>query len=295
MMHRFKRLSQLVFIALLTIATLMGCEAAIELPVSKQEASQLAELQQKEVELITKEQITENDEVSTEHPEEEEAVTETEDDPITTEETEEPSLNELEKNQIIEAQPKQSNDSRLQQEQIKDPEASSKKDNVVSDDKSSKSSNDKKNTNTTRTQTTTSSQKSTTKEKRNSDNQAETTPKDTIVISIVISESEVPLPPTTIEMEEGDTVLDALIKITKEKGIQMDYRGGRGATAYVEGIANVYEFDRGSGSGWMYRVNGIFPDRGAGVVPLLPGDHVEWLYTTNLGVDLGADLEPFRR
>ncbi len=121
------------------------------------------------------------------------------------------------------------------------------------------------------------------------------TAKDTIVLSIVISDSEIPLPPTEVEIEEGDTVLDVLIKMTKREKIQMDYRGGRGATAYVEGIDNVYEFDRGQGSGWMYRVNGVFPDRGVGVVPLLPGDCVEWLYTTDLGQDLGADLEPFRR
>nr|WP_289037354.1 DUF4430 domain-containing protein [uncultured Allobacillus sp.] len=123
----------------------------------------------------------------------------------------------------------------------------------------------------------------------------ETKSDQTIVHSIVISDSEIPLPPTEMEIEEGYTVLDALIQITKAHKIQMDYRGGQGATAYVEGMANVYEFDRGSGSGWMYRVNGIFPDRGAGVVPLRPGDRVEWLYTTNLGKDLGADLKPFRR
>ena len=119
--------------------------------------------------------------------------------------------------------------------------------------------------------------------------------KDTIVHSIVISSSEVPLPPTEMEIQKGDTVLQALISITMEKAIQMDYRGGQGASAYVQGLDNVYEFDRGQGSGWMYRVNGIFPDRGAGVVPLLDGDRVEWLYTTNLGEDLGADLQPFRR
>lgn len=116
-----------------------------------------------------------------------------------------------------------------------------------------------------------------------------------IVYSIVISSSEVPLPPTEMEIQDGDTVLAALIAITKKHKIQMDYRGGQGATAYVEGMANVYEFDRGQGSGWMYRVNGIFPDRGAGVVPLQDGDRVEWLYTTNLGVDLNANLKPFRR
>ncbi|WP_051123197.1 DUF4430 domain-containing protein [Paenisporosarcina sp. FSL H8-0542] len=117
----------------------------------------------------------------------------------------------------------------------------------------------------------------------------------TIVFSIVISSSEVPLTPVKMEFKEGDTVLDALIQITKKHKIQMDYRGGKGASAYVEGIANVYEFDRGQGSGWMYRVNGVFPDRGAGTVPLMVDDHVEWLYTTSLGEDLKADLKPFRR
>lgn len=127
------------------------------------------------------------------------------------------------------------------------------------------------------------------------EDEAEEKQTNTIVYSIVISDMEVPLPATEMEFMEGDTVLEALIRITRDKKIQMDYRGGRGATAYVEGIDNVYEFDRGQGSGWMYRVNGVFPDRSAGVIPLLPGDHVEWLYTTNLGEDLGADLEPFRR
>lgn len=107
--------------------------------------------------------------------------------------------------------------------------------------------------------------------------------------------AEVPLPPTIMEIEEETTVLEALIEITEKNNIHMDYRGGRGATAYVQGMGNVYEFDRGQGSGWMYRVNGIFPDRGAGVVPLCDGDIVEWLYTTNLGQDLNADLKPFRR
>lgn len=117
----------------------------------------------------------------------------------------------------------------------------------------------------------------------------------TIVFSIVISSSEVPLTPVKMEFKEGDTVLDALIQIAKKHKIQMDYRGGKGASAYVEGIANVYEFDRGQGSGWMYRINGVFPDRGAGTVPLMADDRVEWLYTTSLGEDLKAELKPFRR
>lgn len=107
--------------------------------------------------------------------------------------------------------------------------------------------------------------------------------------------AEVPLPPTKTFIENGMTVLEALIQITVAEEIHMDYRGGQGATAYIQGMGNVYEFDRGQGSGWMYRINGIFPDRGAGVVPLCDGDVIEWLYTTNLGRDLNADLKPFRR
>src|SRR5699024_11280875 len=107
--------------------------------------------------------------------------------------------------------------------------------------------------------------------------------------------AEIPLPPTKMEITEEETVLDALIRITKQNKIQMDYRGGQGATAYVQGMGNVYEFDRGQGSGWMFRINGVFPDRGAGVIPLCDGDTVEWLYTNNLGKDLGADLKPVRR
>lgn len=92
-----------------------------------------------------------------------------------------------------------------------------------------------------------------------------------------------------ITIKNGDTVLSVLLRATKASGIQMEYRGS-GSTAYIEGIANLYEFDRGSESGWMYRVNGVFPKKSAGAYYVKPSDRVEWLYTTNLGKDLGAEL-----
>ncbi|MNJ39612.1 hypothetical protein D3C77_344900 [compost metagenome] len=96
----------------------------------------------------------------------------------------------------------------------------------------------------------------------------------------------------TIEVEIGDskTVLDVLKKATRSTKMQMEYTGS-GATAYVQGIDNLYEFDRGSGSGWMYSVNGKFPNRSAGVWPLKSGDHIRWLYTEDLGKDLGAGAD----
>ncbi|WP_026907082.1 DUF4430 domain-containing protein [Paucisalibacillus globulus] len=115
----------------------------------------------------------------------------------------------------------------------------------------------------------------------------------TVEYSIVISDGEVPLSSYDVEITEGDTVLDALVKATEGKQIDLAY-SGQDDGAYVEGIDGVFEFDRGPGSGWMYRVNGIFPNRGAGVIKLVPGDQVEWLYTTDLGQDIGAELQSFR-
>ncbi|AHV95846.1 DUF4430 domain-containing protein [Paenibacillus sabinae] len=95
------------------------------------------------------------------------------------------------------------------------------------------------------------------------------------------------LPPTTATVEEGDSALDVLKRITRQHKIQMEYRGAK-AAGYVEGIANLYEMDRGAESGWMYRVNGKFPSESAGAYKLKPGDTVEWLYTLDMGKDLGA-------
>ena len=58
---------------------------------------------------------------------------------------------------------------------------------------------------------------------------------------------------------------------------------------YIEGINNLYEFNCGSGSGWMYRVNGVFPNYGCSQYQVEDGDTIEWLYTCDLGVDLGRN------
>lgn len=113
----------------------------------------------------------------------------------------------------------------------------------------------------------------------------------TIMHSIVISEetNEIILEPTEQEIVEGETALEALIAITKQHGIQLDYRGGKGATTFIQGIGNVYEFDRGVGSGWEFRINDKFPDRSAGIVTLCKGDHIEWVYTTDYNENIDQD------
>lgn len=109
------------------------------------------------------------------------------------------------------------------------------------------------------------------------------------VISITGDQGHTILPPTSVKIQTGDTVFDILHRAVQKHGIQMEYQGS-GSTLYVEGINNLYEFDRGSESGWMYRVNGVFPNKSAGVYTVQNQSHIEWLYTRNLGRDIGAKV-----
>ncbi|RHW42576.1 DUF4430 domain-containing protein [Neobacillus notoginsengisoli] len=81
---------------------------------------------------------------------------------------------------------------------------------------------------------------------------------------------------TAVEVKEGDTVLNVLLRATGKK-IHVEHRGS-GATAYVEGIDNYYEFDYGAKSGWTCKKNGTTIDRSAGLVKVAKGDRIEWIY-----------------
>ncbi|WP_455544041.1 DUF4430 domain-containing protein [Intestinibacter sp.] len=87
-----------------------------------------------------------------------------------------------------------------------------------------------------------------------------------------------------IKVAEGTTALEGLQIATKENKIQMEFTGSQ-KTAYVRGINNLYEFDKGAESGWLYRVNDVFPDKSAGATGLSDGDELYWLYTQDLGRD----------
>ena len=56
---------------------------------------------------------------------------------------------------------------------------------------------------------------------------------------------------------------------------------------YVSSINGLSELDKGENSGWMFKVNGSFPNVSAGYTYLNAGDYVEWLYTQDLGADVG--------
>ena len=93
---------------------------------------------------------------------------------------------------------------------------------------------------------------------------------------------------TTVTFEEGETVFDVLKRICKENNIQMEssYTPGYD-NYYIEGINQIYEKDCGTKSGWMYCVNGTFPNYGCSDYKLKSGDKVEWRYTCDLGSDIG--------
>ncbi len=96
---------------------------------------------------------------------------------------------------------------------------------------------------------------------------------------------------TTVTFYEGESVFDVLQRVCKEKGIHLEsswtpiYN-----SAYIEGIHNLYEFDCGALSGWMYRVNGWYPNYGCSRYQLKQGDVVEWRYTCDLGEDVGRGM-----
>ena len=94
---------------------------------------------------------------------------------------------------------------------------------------------------------------------------------------------------TTVAFEEGETVYDVLQRVCRDKGIQMDASWTAAYnSAYVKGIGNLYEFDVGEGSGWMYKVNGWFPNYGCSSYDLQDGDTICWVYTCDLGDDVGG-------
>lgn len=90
----------------------------------------------------------------------------------------------------------------------------------------------------------------------------------------------------------GDTVFDITYRAVRQGKIQFDFDGPEKnsfGSAYIKGISNLYEFDCGPSSGWVYRVNGEVPQKGASAYKLKNGDRVEWVYTLNLGYDAGGE------
>ena len=97
------------------------------------------------------------------------------------------------------------------------------------------------------------------------------------------------LKPVEVTFQEGQNVFDVLQQSCRDNKIHLEFSVTPVYnSAYIEGIGNLYEFDCGEESGWMYAVNGWFPNYGCSQYQLQDGDSVTWVYTWELGKDVGG-------
>ncbi len=82
----------------------------------------------------------------------------------------------------------------------------------------------------------------------------------------------------TMDIADGETVLDLLLQAAQAEGFTVGREGG-----YIRSIAGIREHDFGQLSGWVYRVNSEIPSQGCDSFELQAGDRVEWLYSLELG------------
>ena len=101
------------------------------------------------------------------------------------------------------------------------------------------------------------------------------------------------LPDTRYVLREGDNVFTILLRATQYNKIQFDYQSNplQGqSSAYIKGIHYLYEFSCGPLSGWLYKVNGVFSSTDSSAYALKDGDLVEWVYSCDLGRDVGSSF-----
>ena len=97
------------------------------------------------------------------------------------------------------------------------------------------------------------------------------------------------LKPIEVTFYEGESAFDVLRRTCIGQGIHLEFANTPiYNSAYIEGIHNLYEFDCGQTSGWMFCVNGWFPNYGCSRYAMKDGDVLEWMYTCSLGVDIGG-------
>ncbi len=97
------------------------------------------------------------------------------------------------------------------------------------------------------------------------------------------------LEPMEVTFREGESVFNVLQRVCKQQKIHLEFMNTPiYNSAYIEGIANLYEFDVGELSGWMYKVNEWFPNYGCSRYRLNDGDIICWEYTCDLGHDVGG-------
>lgn len=91
-------------------------------------------------------------------------------------------------------------------------------------------------------------------------------------------------------VNQGESAFVLLQREARQNKIHLEFtKTPAYNSAYIEGIGNLYEMDCGELSGWVYKVNGAWPGYGCSRYALQDGDVIEWLYTCDLGKDVGAE------
>ena len=112
-------------------------------------------------------------------------------------------------------------------------------------------------------------------------------PEDYIVLEIYGKDGDVIIESIKVKYKKNLSVADISREVCRYKKIPIIF-AGIGSISYVQGINNLFEFEYGSQSGWLYAVNREYQGGGCGSYILNGGDYVEWRYTLDLGKDIGA-------
>ena len=106
----------------------------------------------------------------------------------------------------------------------------------------------------------------------------------------LVPEDGIMLASTEVEFTGGESVFDVFRKVLREEKLHFEYVDASAYdSVYIEGIGNIYEFDCGPQSGWMFSVNDVYPGLGCSAYTLADGDVIVFSYTCDMGADLGAE------
>lgn len=95
------------------------------------------------------------------------------------------------------------------------------------------------------------------------------------------------LPTKTVPIHANSTVLSVSSDALKASHLPFQ-TGGSDTDIYITSIAGLSQQDNGPLSGWIYKVNNTFPSEAPSVYKVKPGDLITWVYTNDLGKDVGA-------
>lgn len=77
----------------------------------------------------------------------------------------------------------------------------------------------------------------------------------------------------TLTVDKDTSVYTVLTQLASQNGLSVS-----GTKIYVKGIGDLFEKQHGSLSGWMYSVNGVYPNKSCGYYYLDNNDSVVWRY-----------------